>query len=163
MGANICSRVLITQKFELFPKETDSTLDSPYTTEPHTSIKLFGKTFVVRDAPKQPLEVADSESCSDNVGNAIPSHANMFALPWYAWYTHPVYTCPLALEKTNQMEGSNSGPTGGLNGDGRNIDVVESSSPQSRKGFVPYKRCLAERDDQSSTSLREGRRTRVCS
>ncbi|XP_047956309.1 protein REVEILLE 2-like [Salvia hispanica] len=155
-------------KFELFPKETDSTLDSPYTTEAHTSIKLFGKTFVVRDTPKQPNE--ESESCSDNVANATPPRTNvdnMFALPWYAWYTHPVYTCPLALEKTNQTEdslvGSNSGSTSGLNGDGRNIDVVESSSPQSQKGFVPYKRCLAERDDQSSMSLREGRRARACS
>ncbi|KAG6383133.1 hypothetical protein SASPL_157118 [Salvia splendens] len=155
-------------KFELFPKETDSTLDSPYTNEPPTSIKLFGKTFVVRDTPKQPNE--ESESCSDNVANAILPRSNvdnMFALPWCAWCTHPVYTCPWALEKTNQIEGSlvgsNSGSTGGLNGDGRNIDVVESSSPRSRKGFVPYKRCLAERDDQSSTSLREVQRARVCS
>ncbi|KAL1541920.1 ER-phagy receptor 1, variant 2 [Salvia divinorum] len=153
--------------FKLFPKETESTLDSPYTTEPPTSIKLFGKTFVVRDIPKQPLQVdsshpnEESESCSvDSAVNAIPPRSsvdNMFALPWYARYSHPVCTRPLALEKTNQMEGSN--------GDGRNIDVVESSSPPG-KGFVPYKRCLAERDDQSSMSLlqgREGRRARVCS
>ncbi|XP_057804136.1 protein REVEILLE 7-like isoform X2 [Salvia miltiorrhiza] len=216
-----------TMKFELFPQETESTLDSVYSVEPCTSIKLFGKTVVVRDTPKQSLEVTEnsessqpglvneeSESNSDNVvkgftsnnldsevafgfvsGNAAPvanvyCHVeNMFALPWYTWYPRPVYPYALSCERTaaqkgfkeelkdeeNQMEGSlvgsNGGSTGGLNGDSRNCDVVESkhqSSPrkESAKGFVPYKRCLAERDDESSLSLlqgRQGQRARVCS
>ncbi|KAG6384712.1 hypothetical protein SASPL_153529 [Salvia splendens] len=82
----------------------------------HTSIKLFGRTVVVRDTPKQSIEVAEnsrlneeSERHSDNIvkgfasnnfdsevgfgfvsgtprGNVYCHVENMPALPWY---THP--------------------------------------------------------------------------
>lgn len=226
------------QKFELFPQETESTLDSPYTVEPYSSIKLFGKTVLVRDTPKQSLEVVEnsesslgcgvnekSETNGDNVVQGLSSNNldsqvafgivsdsgtppcvppnpvvniycqmdNVFAVPWYTWYRGPTYPYPLSCEKIaaelvadsppkeelkneenpreGSLVGSNSGLTGGINVDSRNSDVVElkhmfSPAKESSKGFVPYKRCLAERDDKSSISLlqgREGRRARVCS
>lgn len=50
----------------------------------------------------------------------------------------------------------------------KNLDAVDSrTSPRkSMKGFVPYKRCLAERDANSfavGMEEREGQRARVCS
>lgn len=226
------------QKFELFPQETESTLDSPYTVEPYSSIKLFGKTVLVRDTPKQSLEVVEnsesslgcgvnekSESNGDIVVQGLSSNNldsqvafgfvsdsgtppcvppnpvaniycqmdNVFAMPWYTWYRGPMYPYPLSCEKIaaelvadsplkeelkleenpreGYLVGSNSGLTGGINADSRNSDAVElkhmfSPGKESSKGFVPYKRCLTERDDKSSISLlqgREGRRARVCS
>lgn len=226
------------QKFELFPQETESTLDSPYSVEPYMSIKLFGKTVVVRDTPKQSLEVVEnSESSLPGVVNekseinsdslvqglssnnldsqvvfgfvsdtatpsCLPPHPlaniycpmdNLFSLPWCTWYHGPVYPNSSSREKTaaenvadspfkeglkdeehpreGSLVGSNSGSTAGVNADNQNSDVVESkhlsnSGNKSGKGFVPYKRCLAERDDKSSISFlqgREGQRARVCS
>ncbi|KAH6770518.1 hypothetical protein C2S52_015321 [Perilla frutescens var. hirtella] len=218
-----------TMKLELFPQETESTLDSPYTVEPYTSIKLFGKTVVVRDTPKQSLEVVEksksslcggvnkkSESnsegvvmelgsdkldfsqdgfgfVSDNATPRMPPHPvaniychmeNMFALPWYTWFNSPIYPYSSSFGKTaaekagdstlkeeenpreGSLVGSNSGSTSGVNVDSRNSKHLSSPGKESVKGFVPYKRCLAERDDKSSISLLEGResqRARVCS
>ncbi|KAI3454333.1 hypothetical protein Pfo_010996 [Paulownia fortunei] len=226
-----------TMKFELFPQETES---SPYAGEPYTSIKLFGKTVVVRDTPKQSLEVVensesllpgvmDEKSESNNDGlvqglrsnnlesqvvfgfvsnsatpSSLPPHPlannycpteNIFSLPWCTWYHGPVYPYSSSCKKTAEenvadpplkeglkdeeelqregsLVGSNSGSICEVNADNRNSDVVESKHLSNSgnnkygKGFVPYKRCLAERDDKSSISFlqgREGQRARVCS
>ncbi|KAL2478860.1 uncharacterized protein Fot_47874 [Forsythia ovata] len=47
-------------KFELFTQDTACSMEHPATEEPHSSIKLFGKTVVVRDTPKQSLAVAEN-------------------------------------------------------------------------------------------------------
>lgn len=117
------------QKFEPVPQETESTSDSPYTMEPCVSIKLFGKTVVVRDTTKQSSEVGGNceSPChlhinekqwkfssgdvvkgltSNTLGSGNATHPcmqphtmvdiyghveNMFALPLYTWYPHPIY------------------------------------------------------------------------
>ncbi|KAL8464780.1 hypothetical protein ACS0TY_034325 [Phlomoides rotata] len=210
-----------TMKVELFPHEMESTSDSPYV-QPHTSIKLFGKTVVVRDTTKQSLQVVEnsessfpavmnlkSESNSDVQGlssnnldslNAfglfsdsaaplrLPPHPlpnvyypmeNMFSLPWYTWYNGPMYQYSSRFEKNvpdnvlndegrtreGSLVGSNSECTGGVNAENQNSGVVESKhlGEEFVKGFVPYKRCLAERDDKSLVHEHEGQRARVCS
>lgn len=191
----------------------ESTSDSPY-----TSIKLFGKTVVVKDTAKQSLHVMEnSESSfpvnfksesndevviqgsspnnldsdvafglvSDNAASSsLPPHPlpnlfypmeDMFRLPWYTWYHGPMYQYSSPFEKTvlheeestreGSLVGSNSGPTGGVNAENQNSGVVESKhlGDECGKGFVPYKRCLAERDDKSFLHGHEGQRARVCS
>lgn len=80
-------------------------------------------------------------------------------------------------EKERSCIDSNEGSFGADNVGEKNIDAVDSTfheprvqesvSPcSSRKGFVPYKRCLAERDMKSSvivSEVRERQRTRVWS
>ncbi|KAK6148224.1 hypothetical protein DH2020_019136 [Rehmannia glutinosa] len=124
-----------------------------------------------------------------------PLHVNIFSLPWFTWYHGPVYypysssgnnTAAENVENSPQeglndeeiqisgsFVGSNSGSICEVDADNRNSDVVDSKHPPSNsgnkktgKGFVPYKRCLAERDDKSSFSFiqgRESQRARVCS
>ncbi|XP_020548212.1 protein REVEILLE 7-like isoform X1 [Sesamum indicum] len=222
-----------TMKFELFPQETESSLDSPNAGEPYTSIKLFGKTVVVRDTPKQPLDVVEnsesllpgavddkSENNNDKFAQGLSPNnldsrvvfgfvsnssspaclppqplaniycpmENLITLPWSTWYHSTAFPYSSSynntvienfeglkdeeLQREGSLVGSNSGSTGEVNNDNRNSDVVDSkqlSSPGKKecgKGFVPYKRCLAERDDKLSISFlqeREGQRARVCS
>ncbi|KAL0356408.1 UNVERIFIED_CONTAM: protein REVEILLE 1 [Sesamum radiatum] len=107
-----------TMKFELFPQETESSMDSPNAGEPYTSIKLFGKTVVVRDTPKQPLDVVEnsesllpgvvddkSENNNDKLAegsspaclppqplaNIYCPMENLITLPWSTWYHGPVF------------------------------------------------------------------------
>ncbi|KAJ7970204.1 protein REVEILLE 1 [Quillaja saponaria] len=76
--------------------------------------------------------------------------------------------------KESSCTGSNSGSVSEVENGGRNVDVVDSQcqgpclegrsgTQKSTRGFVPYKRCLAERDANSSFEEREGQRARVCS
>ncbi|KAL3824951.1 hypothetical protein ACJIZ3_020980 [Penstemon smallii] len=221
-----------TVKFELFPQEAGCSISSLYAGEPSTKIKLFGKTVVVRDTPKQSSEIVEnsellppeiinkSESndeklvqglslnishsqavfgfVSDSVtpsclpqpsfNNGYCHMENIFALPWFTWYQGVAYpyappykeTAPASAaefprygledpepQQEESMVGSNSGSTSEVKTKNRKNDAVESKNVcSSGKGFVPYKRCLAERDDKLSICYlqeREGQRARVCS
>ncbi|PON33675.1 GAMYB transcription factor [Parasponia andersonii] len=81
------------------------------------------------------------------------------------------------VQKERSCTDSNDGLANGEENLGdKNIEAVDSLSREprtkkgvepcnSRKGFVPYKRCLAERDNTSSTIIsndRERRKIRVC-
>ncbi|KAE9588285.1 hypothetical protein Lal_00003294 [Lupinus albus] len=77
-------------------------------------------------------------------------------------------------EEGNSCTGSNAESVSGMENQGKNSDAVDSQYTKShhkegkvsQRGFVPYKRCLAERDASSLiTSLeeREAQRARVCS
>ncbi|KAK4394917.1 protein REVEILLE 1 [Sesamum angolense] len=190
-----------TMKFELFPQETESSMDSPNAGEPYASIKLFGKTVVVRDTPKQPLDVVEnsesllpgvvddkSENNNDKLAEGLRPNTtgkhllphgelNHFALVYL--YHGPVFPYSSScnntvienfeglkdeeLQREGSLVGSNSGSTGEINNDNRNSDVVDSKQlsnsgkKECGKGFVPYKRCLAERDDKSSISFLQER------
>lgn len=199
---------------------------SPCTEAAHTSIKLFGKTVVVTDIPKQCSEVAEnsmspnyvavkselddkhvqglesSNSNSQVVFGILPNSAapsclpqpslnpaacypfgDMFALPWFTWYQGMAYPYTPSWKETSSTPHSNYGEikneldgerslagsnSGSANEGNQNSHAAESKdqSNSGKKGFVPYKRCLAERDDKSSISFlqeREGQRARVCS
>ncbi|PON63265.1 GAMYB transcription factor [Trema orientale] len=81
------------------------------------------------------------------------------------------------VQKERSCTDSNEGSANGEENLGdKNIEAVDSFSHEpctkrsvepcnSRRGFVPYKRCLAERDNASSTIIsndRERRKIRVC-
>lgn len=110
----------------------------------------------------------------------------LYQVPFYylsAYNRNAVQTSPNSCvdermkDKERSCTDSNEGSFGVENVGEKNIDTVdslchepraeESSSPcSSRKGFVPYKRCLAEREMKSSVIVseeRERQRTRVCS
>lgn len=84
-------------------------------------------------------------------------------------------TKEIDILKERSCTGSNSGSVTEVDSE-KNPDAVDSQSRQSHfegktsifkntKGFVPYKRCLAERDLKSSTSdleERKAQRVRVC-
>lgn len=75
-------------------------------------------------------------------------------------------------QKEGSSTGSNTGLfTGAISGQ-KNFDAIQSKNlanverQRFTKGFVPYKRCLAERDATSSlvaAEEREGQRARICS
>ena len=81
------------------------------------------------------------------------------------------------VQKERSCTDSNEGSASGVEtlGD-KNVEAVDSFSQKpyskgsvepcnSRRGFVPYKRCLAEREDASSTTIsndRERQKIRVC-
>ncbi|KAL6524586.1 ER-phagy receptor 1 [Orobanche hederae] len=189
--------------------ETES---SPYDGEPCTRIKLFGKTVVVRDNPKQSSEVIQNNGSlhpginidlSENIesNNATPLHQaaniyspmeNVYSLsPWCTLYNGPVYyPYSMSCKNTNvenipkkglddeetqkeaSLVGSNTGSTCGVDHDSGNSQVAESKhvsshwKKKSGKGFVPYRRCLAVKDEKSSRYSEhgcEGRRAHVCS
>lgn len=220
------------QNFELFSQDTACSIEHPATREPHASIKLFGKTVVVRDTPKQSLAVGENSKSlppyaidenydvnsekpihgftSNNLNSRVafgfvynsatpprclPQHSlsNMYfntenhsSLPFWVYHKGLVYpyvsSCipigaenavdsPLREELKNeelQMKRTSA------DSDGRLIievnsecDSFESKRKEKyKKGFEPYKRCVAERDMNSSISVleeRAGQRTRVCS
>ncbi|EXB80252.1 Myb-like protein G [Morus notabilis] len=81
------------------------------------------------------------------------------------------------IPKERSSTGSNDGSASGVETAGdKNLEAVDSfpqkpctkvsvEPSNSRKGFVPYKRCLAERDNASAVVApndRERRKTRVC-
>ncbi|CAJ1952247.1 unnamed protein product [Sphenostylis stenocarpa] len=81
-----------------------------------------------------------------------------------------------AREEESCCTGSNTESVCDMENQGKNTDVVDSkcekyqgedAAPQNpARGFVPYKRCLADRDGNSliaSLEEREGQRARVCS
>ncbi|KAK4402516.1 protein REVEILLE 1 [Sesamum angolense] len=226
-------------KLKLFPQEAECAIDSPQAEEPYTSIKLFGKTVVVRDASKQSLEVVensqllppdiidkkldnnadelfkdralistirylqDTVECDSKsvIPSSLPQHplnnlhchmANVFGLPWWMWHqgvVHPSASSCQEVASQNaecspigkglkseqlQLNGSLNGPKTPIseaNTENRNNEVSEgkhlsnTGKKEPAKGFVAYKRCLAERDGSSMSLLqeREGQRARVCS
>ncbi|KAI3464195.1 hypothetical protein Pfo_020858 [Paulownia fortunei] len=226
-----------TMKFELFPHEAECSKDSPYAEEPYTSIKLFGKTVVIRDTPKQSLEVVENshslspdfihEKLENNTDEllqvlrstnlysqvvgcdsksvapcCLPQHslnnlycqmANIFSLHLWARYqgvAHPyVSSCKETAPENAKYCPSKEGlkneelrPGGSLDSpncsisevytEKRNTVALESKhvsntgKKESAKGFVAYKRCLAERDGKPAISFlqeQEGQRVRVCS
>ncbi|XP_019436773.1 PREDICTED: protein REVEILLE 7-like isoform X2 [Lupinus angustifolius] len=93
--------------------------------------------------------------------------------------TSSVPLCPSLKATTGGEEGSsctgsNAESVSGMENQGKNSDAVDSQYKKShhkegkvsQRGFVPYKRCLAERDANSliaSLEEREGQRPRVCS
>ncbi|KAL8041748.1 hypothetical protein ABFX02_09G004100 [Erythranthe guttata] len=162
-------------KFELFTQETESCTGESYT----TSIKLFGKTVVIRDTQKQSLE-ASNKLDSRDVSGFVYDNANYSPMeykhdmPWYSWYTSPFYSSS-AYKKTDKEDFSDypfvkaikdeelktensvvsdGSDSNGLFGYGNNKIGI---------GFVPYKRCLSERDDKSFLQGRDCQRARVCS
>ncbi|KAK7270687.1 hypothetical protein RJT34_26021 [Clitoria ternatea] len=78
-------------------------------------------------------------------------------------------------EEESSCTGSNTESVSDVGNQGKNSDAVESqchdeeggATPQkAARGFVPYKRCLAERDGNSlivALEERKGQRARVCS
>ncbi|KAL3512445.1 hypothetical protein ACH5RR_025162 [Cinchona calisaya] len=75
-------------------------------------------------------------------------------------------------QREGSSTGSNSGSVTGVNIGHLNFDAIQSKhlgnieKQRSAKGFMPYKRCLAERDATSSiiaAEEREGQRARICS
>ncbi|CAL0323900.1 unnamed protein product [Lupinus luteus] len=86
--------------------------------------------------------------------------------------------CPSLKARTREegssCTGSNVESVSGMENQGKNSDAVDSQYKKShhkegkvsQRGFVPYKRCLAERDANSliaSLEEREGQRARLCS
>lgn len=82
------------------------------------------------------------------------------------------------MQNDNSMESSCADSYSGSQGKDRNENekpeaqcqepcvVGRGNASESKKGFVPYKRCLAQRDTSSSLIVseeREGRRARICS
>ncbi|XP_009768903.1 uncharacterized protein LOC107812899 isoform X1 [Nicotiana tabacum] len=112
-------------------------------------------------------------------------------IPWLSWYQDLVYRyislcsqtaaetttlCRRPEDEEPQREGSSSGLSVGsaseVDDGNRSSETVESKYTTKSdkwnniKGFVPYKRCLAERDGMSSgveLEERESQRVRVCS
>ncbi|KAJ6359264.1 hypothetical protein OIU76_000898 [Salix suchowensis] len=100
-------------------------------------------------------------------------------------HTSPHKPTPCVEERFEEKEilnerscsGSNSSSVGDLENEERNLDVVDSQCRQpsvegrssiqkSVKGFVPYKRCLGEREMKSTVIVseeRERQRARICS
>ncbi|XP_019224850.1 PREDICTED: protein REVEILLE 1-like isoform X2 [Nicotiana attenuata] len=112
-------------------------------------------------------------------------------LPWWSWYQDLVYRyisscsqtaaetatpCQRPKNEEAQREGSSTGSSTGsaseVDDGNRSSETVESKYTtksdkwNNSKGFVPYKRCLAERDGMTSgveLEERESQRVRVCS
>ncbi|XP_075504964.1 protein REVEILLE 7-like [Primulina tabacum] len=214
-----------TMKFELASETTVFSTDNPSTEESCASIKLFGKTVLVRDLSKQSLQLIENSKSlpldpmdvtpennseklfqnfhahkSEFVQSALtpfslPTHLlksvsshmeNVFGLSWWYWYQTLVHnhltSCKLKAaekaenplcseafkEEDRQKKESLSGSNHGSISEASRQSDRESNSTKKEclKGFVPYKRCLAEREDKSAMSFlqeRESRRARVCS
>ncbi|XP_011086968.1 protein REVEILLE 2 isoform X1 [Sesamum indicum] len=145
------------------------------------TVECDSKSVIPSSLPQHPL-------------NNIHCHMmNVFGLPWWMWHQGVVYPsasscqevasqnaeCSLigkGLESEQlQLNGSLNGPKAPIseaNTENRNNEASEgkhlfdTGKKEPAKGFVAYKRCLAERDGRSSMSLlqeREGQRARVCS
>lgn len=112
-------------------------------------------------------------------------------ISWWSWYQDLVYRsissygqtavetvaqCQGPKDEAPQREGSSTGSSIGsaseVDDGSSSSDTVESKCTtksdkwNNSKGFVPYKRCLAERDGKSSGAVlekRELQRVRVCS
>ncbi|KAL0364463.1 UNVERIFIED_CONTAM: protein REVEILLE 1 [Sesamum angustifolium] len=71
-------------KLKLFPQEAECAIDSPQAEEPYTSIKLFGKTVVVRDASKQSLEVVENSQLlpPDIIDKKLDNNADELFKDW---------------------------------------------------------------------------------
>lgn len=179
--------IVCMQKLELSTQEAECF--TPCAEEPCTSIKLFGKTVVVRDAPEQSLEgVNKSQSLSpyfideklENITdepvqglrstnlysqvvgcdskNPTPS-SNLYCYMWNAYRCQGVAHPSVSSCKETGLEDAGYCPS-------KDEGSMNTVKKECRKGFVAYKRCLAEKDGKSSISFlqeQEGQRARVCS
>lgn len=106
-------------------------------------------------------------------------------ISWWSWYQDLLYRsisscgqttveaashCQGLKDEEPQREGSSTGSSIGsaseVDDGNTSCETVESKCTTKIKGFVPYKRCLAERDGKSSGAVleeRESQRVRVCS
>ncbi|TMW90178.1 hypothetical protein EJD97_016109 [Solanum chilense] len=106
-------------------------------------------------------------------------------ISWWSWYQDLLYRsislcgqttmetashCQGLKDEEPQREGSSTGSSIGSGSEvddgNRSCETVDSKCTTKIKGFVPYKRCLAERDGKSSGAVleeRESQRVRVCS
>ncbi|XP_051136648.1 protein REVEILLE 1-like isoform X1 [Andrographis paniculata] len=146
-----------TVKFELFPEETEPSMDFRCNEEPH--IKLFGKTVRVRDSMKQCLEVVvnseplqsvvsiDKSECN-NEDLLNDSHCNNLGI----YIENPLKK---GAEDGFRNEGSMCISKGEVSAN-QNSGVSEAETAMKlgkrkcREGFVPYKRCIIEKDGESS-------------
>lgn len=109
-------------------------------------------------------------------------------MPWWSWYQDLMYryfsSCSHVAAQTTYPEedykqsepqrersstDSSSGSASEVNSVLRNSDAIESKGTvklektQNKKGFVPYKKCLAERNEESSAAdIEEPERKKLC-
>lgn len=123
--------------------------------------------------------------------NAESTAAFPTTISWWSWYQDLVYRsisscgqtavetaahCQVPKDEEPQREGSSTGSSIGsaseVDDGNKSSETIESKCTtksdkwNSSKGFVPYKRCLTERDGKSSGAVleeRESQRVRVCS
>lgn len=155
-------------------QETESTMDSPYTEDYYPSIKLFGKTLVLRDSKERSLEVVENfEPLLLAAVNKKSKNNNEHLVHKVQYNDFDLHIDNPLMERLEavelQKEGSVSSATSRLTvaaiSDNKKSDhscLSNSGSSKCGKGFVPYKRCFAERDDKPSIPDREGQRARVC-
>ncbi|XP_019431388.1 PREDICTED: protein REVEILLE 7-like isoform X2 [Lupinus angustifolius] len=172
------SKLLLSVKSELSSKETECLKEESAEMPRVTCIKLFGRTVSMVGNQKS------ITSNSDEVGNV--EYQNLCG----AWLSEQVdihlslglcnsncHTNPDGVKVTGEegssCTGSNAESVSGMENQCKILDAVDSQYQKSRhvegkvsqRGFVPYKRCLAERDANSlvaSLEEREGQRARVC-
>ncbi|KAK7291320.1 hypothetical protein RIF29_06365 [Crotalaria pallida] len=130
------------------------------------------------ESPKEDLPIGESEPNA-----SLPRWSLYQGLP--AFDLSPctqILNSALCLKARTREEGSsctvsNAGSVSDMENRGKSSDAVDSQcqkfqheegkvSQKSARGFVPYKRCLAERDGNSlivNLEEREGQRARVCS
>ncbi|KAM7278607.1 hypothetical protein ACFE04_005741 [Oxalis oulophora] len=149
---------------------------------------FFNENIIVKNKPSKQTDTQSSLGISVSDCNQMPSVINA-PVPWWAIYQGvPVckvtpYSqtsanpCAEARQKDNEASctGSNTGSTSEIENREKNSEAVDSQRQQSpdckiipnkcTKGFVPYKRCIAERDmmNSSISEERKGQRARVCS
>lgn len=156
------------QRTEACDKETAPTTEKEPKPSASSSFKLFGRTVMVCDSRKDRLDTNLSLASSSSVDQM--NQQKLFS----GSDQMPRNSCDDKERScTDSNESSTTGSARETRGD-RNIEVVDSfSRPRnvepcsSRRGFVPYKRCLAERDNSSSSSMiasgdRERQKIRVC-
>ncbi|PRQ15812.1 putative transcription factor MYB-HB-like family [Rosa chinensis] len=181
----------LSMKDESASKYTSTTEGDAATVGGSTSIKLFGRTVLVSDLHKQSppdtkdctlsISMAKRENYEIECGKAEHQNespksvqANPDAphpLPW--WVNLPF--CQVIRvdsrvdeqlkEKERSCAGSNDGSVSSIDS---LCEEARSVVPcNSRKGFVPYKRCLADTNRNSSVivseEMRDRQRARVCS
>ncbi|KAK6153231.1 hypothetical protein DH2020_012870 [Rehmannia glutinosa] len=164
-----------TMKFELFPREAECSKEEPS----YTSIKLFGKTVVVRDTLKQSSDFVHVklENNTDELVQGLrstdlysqaPSILRQHSLNNLYCYMENIFSLPLCSSYQDTAHPSEEGlkivdppPFQGY------LDRQNTDKKESAKGFMAYKRCLAERDGKSPgmsfSKEQEGPRVRVCS
>ncbi|KAM6562903.1 hypothetical protein CsatB_022901 [Cannabis sativa] len=154
-----------------------------------TNLSLGGFGFASNCSPLEsssPSNQTEQQKESSNIvklnGDAQMLWWSMPQFPFHYQAAYNPSTGPTSTEmeekeikKERSCTDSNEGSSSGVETVGnRNIEAFNSFSQEphrkasvehcnSRKGFVPYKRCLAERDNHSTaTSDRERRKVRVC-
>jgi hypothetical protein len=170
------------QKLELFSNETVFTKDDEATEEsPRRTLKLFGTTLLVNDTCKPSSTSTDASKpvpsmhltqqlqrrCSD-IGLAT-------VVPWWTLSDNSAFKPPHKEhegenshsnnrereDKETQKDGSCVGSNTSSINDGESNERESQCLPIRHKtfgkGFVPYKRCMTERESHCSTITDERR------